>query len=300
MIFFSGILSGLTAACCFSLSYLFSKRFYEKSGKSSIHLLAISQIQMGTFALLIFPFVWPDTTLFFSIIIPLVGVTFFGMLGQVAFFFTLKHSHPSQVTPLLALKIVILAFASIFILQKNISLLQWIGILMSVGATFLVNFSGGSIPLKGLVGILVTCIGYALADVFVTMLLKQLTFMGVKNPVLLGTCLVYAASGILGLILVVFTWKDIQTFPAWKFALHFSMVFFTADVFLFTTFKLVGPVFGNILQSTRGIISIILAKIVTMKGMHYLEQDMTKSIVVRRFFAAGLFTIAIALYIIGK
>jgi drug/metabolite transporter (DMT)-like permease len=296
---FFGILSGLTSACGFSLSYLFSRLFYEKSGKSPLHLLAISHLQMGVFSLILFPFVWPDTSLSFSIIMPLAGVTFFAMLGQASFFFTLKHTNPSQVTPLLALKIVILAFASIFILQKNISSLQWIGICMCFGATFFLHFSGGPITLKGFVGILVTCIGYALADIFATMLIQQLASIGITTPVLLGTCLLYAVLGMFGITLSAFMWKDIQTFSVWKFALYFSMIFFLADIFLFTTFKLVGPVFGNILQSTRGILSIFLAKIVAMKGMHYLEQDMTKSIIVRRLLAASLFSIAIGLYVIG-
>ncbi len=298
MIFFSGILSGLAAACCFSLAYLFSKLFYEKSGKNPLHLLAISQLQMGIFALLVLPFVWSDVPLSSGIILPVVGVTFCAMLGHVSFFFTLKHFNPSQVIPLLALKIVILAFASIVFLQKNISWLQWVSIAMCFGATFLLHFSGGSIPLKGLVCVLVTCIGYALGDVFVTMLIKQLQLIGATNPVLLGTCLVYASLGMFGLILVAFMWKDIRTFSVWKVAFYFSTVFFVADVFLFTTFKLVGPVFGNILQSMRGILSIILAKIVAKKGMFYLEEDVGRAVMFRRLFAAFLFSVAIALYVI--
>ncbi|MCP4008640.1 MAG: EamA family transporter [Proteobacteria bacterium] len=300
MIFFSGILSGLAAACCFALAYLFSKLFYEKSGKNPLHLLAISQLQMGIVALLVLPFAWSsEVQLSLEIILPLAGVTLFGgILGQASFFLTLKYSNPSQVTPLLALKIVLLAFASIVFLRKNIALLQWISIGMCFGATFMLHFSGEPIPVKTLLGVLVTCIGYALGDVFVTMLIEHLEMIGVTNPALLGACFVYAALGMFGLILVALTWKDIRTFSVWKFAFYFSLVFFVADVFLFTTFKLVGPVFGNILQSVRGILSIILAKIVAKKGMFYLEEDIGSAVMFRRLFAAFLFSVAIALYVI--
>lgn len=298
MMFFSGILSGLAAACCFSLAYLFSRLFYEKSGKNPLHLLAISQLQMGILALLLFPFVWSDVPLSFGLILPLVGVAFFAMLGQISFFFTLQHAHPSQITPLLALKIVILAFASIVFLRKKISLLQWVSIGMCFGATFLLHFSGGSIPVKVLIGVLVTCIGYALGDVFVTMLIKHLDVIGSTNPALLGTCLVYATLGMFGIILAAFMWKDIQTFSVWKFAVYFSMVFFVADIFLFTTFKLVGPVFGNIVQSTRGVLSIIFAKIVAQKGLFYLEENVGRTVMFRRLLAAFLFSAAIAVYVI--
>lgn len=298
MILFSGILSGLAAACCFSLAYLCSRLFYEKSRKSSLHLLATSQLQMGIFALLLLPFVWSDVHFSFEILLPIMGTTFCAMLGHVSFFLTLKHTNPSQITPLLALKVVILAFASIVFLQKNIALLQWISIAMCFGATFLLHFSGKPIPLKSLIGVLATCMNYALGDIFATILIRHLDVIGATNPVLLGTCFIYAVLGMYGLILTAFMWKDIRTFPVWKFAFYFSAVFFVADVFLFTTFKLAGPVFGNILQSTRGILSIIFAKIVAKKGMFYLEEDVGRSVMFRRLLAAFLFSAAIALYVI--
>jgi drug/metabolite transporter (DMT)-like permease len=297
---FIGIFSGFAAATCFSLAYLLSRLFYAKSGTNPLLLLAISYIQMGFFALIMLPFVWSAIPFSFAIMLPLLGSMLCGMVGQLVFFFTLKYSNPSQVAPLLALKIFILAFASILILQKNISLLQWLSIVLCFVATFIINFSGGPIPLKILAGILLVCGLYALGDVLATMLIHQLVSLNAQNPALLSACLVYAVSGIFGLMLAMFVWRDLKRLDPWKFALYFSISFFSADLFLFTTFKLVGPVFGNIIQSVRGIISIFLAKLVSQRGISYLEHDMNRSVTIRRFLAASLFTLAITLYVLGE
>lgn len=300
MHFFFGILLGLTAATGFSFAYLGSRFFYEKAEKSPFLLLAVSQIQMGIFAAILLPFVWSPFPLSPATLFPLMGTVLFGMGGQLIFFFTLQHSTPSQVIPLLALKIFILAFVSILVLQKAISPLQWGGIVLCFTATFLSSFTGDSIPFTGFLGILATCTGYTMGDVFVTMLIRELTSLNAKHPVLLATCLIYGTAGIAGLFLGLPQRRTLKTVIPWKFALYFSIFFFLADFCLFTTFKLVGPIFGNIVQSTRGLFSILLAKLISRRGMTYLEPEMGRAVVIQRIVAASLFTLAIALYVLGE
>ncbi len=295
-----GMFFGLMAATCFSFAYLGSRLFYEKAGTKPLLLLALAFIQMGLFSCILLPAVWSPFPFSVELLLPLLGATLLGMGGQLTFFFTLKSSTPSQLAPLLALKIFILAFASIVFLQKEISALQWLSIFFCFAATFLINFSGKPIPLRGFIGILVTCCCYALGDVSVAMLIQQLDSLSAGHPALLAVCLVYGLSGIFGLILGGIMWRDLRRLSPWKSALYFSFSFFLADVCLFTTFKLVGPVFGNILQSTRGIISILLAKFIAQKGMHYLEHETNRNVLFRRLLAAGLFSLAIALYVLGE
>jgi drug/metabolite transporter (DMT)-like permease len=164
----------------------------------------------------------------------------------------------------------------------------------------LLNFSGGHLPVKGLLCVVITCCAYALADISVTLLIHRLEALGISHPALLAVCLTYGASGIVGAFLAIKAGHDLLLMRPWKFALCFSVPYFFADICLFTTFQLVGPVFANILLSTRGITSILLAKIVARKNLHYLEQPVTTTVTIRRLLAAGLFTIAIALYVIGK
>lgn len=298
--FLPGIFLGLAASCSFAVSFLGSRVFYEKSGQGPFQLLSFSYIQMGVFSLILLPFVWPNRLLSWDILPPLLGIVLFAMSGQLAFFLALKYAQSSQVTPLLALKMLILAFGSVLILHKPLSLLQWLSVALCFIATLILNFSGVRLPLKGLLCVLTTCFAFALADISVTLLIQRLEASDISNPALLAVCLTYGVSGIVGVLLALQTGHNLRLLYSWKSALYFSVPYFLADVCLFPTFQLVGPVFGNILLSTRGIFSILLAKIIARKNMHYLEQPTTTAVTIRRLLAAALFTIAIALYVIGK
>ena len=302
--FLPGILLGLTGASSFSVSFLGSRVFYEKSGRSPFQLLILSYMQMGILSLFLLPIVWPNNPLPWDILLwkilpPLSGIMIFAMSGQLAFFLALKYAQSSQVTPLLALKILIIAFGSVLILHKNLSLLQWFSVALCFTATLILNFSGVHLPLKGFLCVIITCFTYALGDLCVTILIQRLDALSIARPALLAVCLTYGTSGIIGIILAIQTGQNLFTIQLWKSALYFSIPYFLADNCLFVTFKLVGPVFANILLSTRGISSILLAKIVARKNMHYLEQPMTTAVTIRRLLAAGLFTVAIALYVMS-
>jgi hypothetical protein len=298
--FLPGILLGVSAACCFSVAYLGSRVFYEKSARGPLHLLAISYIQMGVFAACLLPFIWSKNPFSWAISLPLFGTVFFGMFGQLVFFLTLKYANPSQVTPLLALKILILAFGSVLLLHKHLSLLQWVSVVICFTAALVLNFSGKAIPSRALLGILVVCCVYALTDLSAVWLIQNLDRLGVAHSALVATCLTYVFSGLIGLLLGIRVGQDLRMTHLWTSALYFSIPFFLADICIFTTFRLVGPVFGNILLSTRGMISILLAKVIAQKNLLYLEQQVTTAVTIRRLLAASLFTLAIALYVIGQ
>lgn len=59
---------------------------------------------------------------------------------------------------------------------------------------------------------------------------------------------------------------------------------------------LIGAVFGNILQSTRGIMAVGLGAVLASMGWHELEQPVDRDTLVRRTLAAALMTLAIAIY----
>lgn len=298
--FLPGIFLGVSAACCFSMAYLGSRVFYEKSARGSWHLLAIAYIQMGGFAACILPLIWSPQLCSRTIALPLLGTVFFGMLGQLVFFLTLKYANPSQVTPLLALKILILAFGSVLLLHKSLSLLQWVSVVVCVTAALVLNFSGAAIPRRALSGVLVVCCAYALTDISATLLIQRIDALGIAHAALAATCVAYVVSGLIALLLSIRVRNDLHRPHLWTSALYFAIPYFLADICIFTTFRLVGPVFGNILLSTRGIFSILLAKVVAQRNLLYLEQNVPTAVTIRRLAAAALFTLAIALYVIGQ
>ena len=67
---------------------------------------------------------------------------------------------------------------------------------------------------------------------------------------------------------------------------------------LYCCFGLVGVVFGNILQSTRGVMSVAIGATLAQLGWHELEQRVDRVTLLRRLAAALLMTAAIALYVV--
>ena len=74
------------------------------------------------------------------------------------------------------------------------------------------------------------------------------------------------------------------------------MLWFTAILCLFGCFGSLGVIYGNIVQSTRGIISVVIAAFVAMAGLISLEQKVSTYVLVKRICAAVLMSAAIAIF----
>jgi glycosyltransferase involved in cell wall biosynthesis len=67
---------------------------------------------------------------------------------------------------------------------------------------------------------------------------------------------------------------------------------------LYICFGIVGVVFGNIVQSTRGLFAIVIGASLAHAGWHGLETQVDRRTLIRRLLAAALMTAAIAIYVI--
>ena len=86
----------------------------------------------------------------------------------------------------------------------------------------------------------------------------------------------------------------------WLHALPFAATWLLSMVFLYACFAFVGPVFGNILQSTRGIISIVLGAGLARLGLEHLEQKVSRPVLRQRIGAAILMCAAVWLFQTGR
>ncbi len=84
----------------------------------------------------------------------------------------------------------------------------------------------------------------------------------------------------------------------WRASLIYAVAWLGGMVALYTCFGLVGAVFGNILQSSRGILAIAMGAGLAHVGRHDLEMRVDRETFLRRIAAAALMTAAIALSII--
>ena len=312
-----GILFGLLAALLQSLSYLVSASFvrsYQDRPAPSWALLARSYIWMGAFSgiatawiLLAFPGRFPPLTSWawggaLSI--------FLGMAAQVILFFTLKAADASRVSPLLGIKILFLAFSGMIFDGDRFSAIQWGGIGLALAAAYLLSCSGGKLSLAGLIGVIGTSICFAAADTFIKV--QQDVFHAFATTLaanggiplsqfmtnLLVVFVDYSIGGILALAILPFTGRYPRRATTHD-SLLYAAVWLGAMILLFVSFDAIGLVHGNIVQSTRGLLSIVLGYAIARAGGVSLERRLSRSGQAGRFIAGLLMFLSIVLFTLG-
>jgi len=293
-----GIVLGLAMAATQSVSLLFVRLFVVRRHKGPVRLLILGHVLMGAIAAAALPFLWdPRAGQLGTFIGPLLGAAGFYLAGQTCLVFALNRTDPSRVSPLLALKIVVLALVTAAALGRTYSPLQWAGVALSVGAAFVLNAAGGRLPRACTVLVALTCAAYAMSDLNVKALMDALGAVGRLRASLLGTSMCYVLTGLAALAML--PWAGRGLWREMRYAAPFALTWLTAMVLLFACFSFVGVVFGNILQSTRGLISIVLGARIAAMGMNHIERRHPRRVLFRRLAAAAMMSLAIALWAAG-
>ena len=293
-----GIGCGLGAALFQSLSYLCIRLFNKRHDDNIIALLALSHILMGLVSIPLAIFLRPESMPGIRVYLwPLLGTSGFYLLGQFFLFAAIIHSEPSRVAPLLGLKVLILALISVVFLGQQFDMAKWIAVFLTTGAVLLLSSSGKRLEGRFILLGLLACVSYCLSDLCIKVLVDHFIFLGLLRGAVMATALSYIVCGICGMGVIALNMKH-STRDTWLYAVPFAASWFIAMIFLFSCFGLIGVVFGNILQSTRGIISIVLGFVIAHIGFEALEPKPTKRTVVLRMVAAVLMTAAVVLFLI--
>lgn len=293
---FIGIILGLCAATSNSVAYLFSRAFLQKHHQSHFHLLAVSHLMLGIVSIGLAAFLWPDNMPSIKDFgLPLLGTALFYLAAQACFFLALRKTEASRLSPMLGAKIIILAIISVLFLDASFTGLQWVAILFSFIAAVLLTGAGSRVPTLAIVLIAATCLGYCMSDINIANLIPNFEpEMGKIPASIFSTSLYFIVCGIVSLIMLICLKNTPKAM--WKDAIPFSILWYVAMLCLFGCFGTVGIIYGNILQSTRGIISVVLAAFVSMMGFHGLEQKVSRRVLAKRIFAAALMTTAVAIF----
>ncbi len=295
----TGILFGLGAAVFHSLCFL-STRVFVSEGRSAIRLLALGHIAMGLISLMVLPFIWPeDMPSLISLAGVLAQMVFAYMAGQCAIFIALRKSDASRVSPLLAIKIPVLAIIAIIFLNEPQSLLQWFGVATCVLAAYILSCTGGKLPWKSLVAIIFSAVCYAISDTNIFKCVKSMEeYLSKPHAIAFAMALTYVLCGIVGVALLPLSGKKpLKDLPR---AIPFAISWLLAMVCLFSCFSIVGTVYGGILQSMRGIFSILLGVLLSHMGIVHLETRNSRDVVLKRLAATVLTCAAIGIYAYGK
>lgn len=297
---FTGVILGSAAALCQSASYLCLRIFSWKHGRGSLELLAYSHVIMGILALALLPMVWPDFWPPVACFIgPLIGGVAFYFFGQIGLMRALRHADASWVSPLLGIKIIILAFITAGFMHQHLGFLQWTAAGATVVATFALGQSRGRFSLQAFGWVVFACAGYSISDLCIKALADAFVQeLGLLRGSIMSASLSYALAGLAGSALALM--RPRSPFRVWLGAAPFAVAWFGAMLFLFGCFAMIGVVYGNIVQSTRGVISVALGAAVAAAGFVHLEERMSRKLLARRLIAAAIMALAIAMFHLGS
>lgn len=307
-----GITAGLFSGACMSFSYLLSRHHAlaqpaEERPAAALGLLLRAHVVMGAAAvagvLVLQPLALPPLARFIG---PLVAAAGFYLLGNSVLFGLLRTLEASRLTPFLGLKVFILAIIVAIVLREPLSATQWLAVALSVAATALLQGTAGGLPRAALGRVLVVCLCFALSDLFIVRLIDALDAAGQGSSgrlvaAVVGMLLTYVACGLSCGPIVLAGWcapAAGRAGQAWRMAAAYACAWLLAMAALYACFALVGAVFGNVVQSTRGIMSVVIGATLAHFGWHELEQQVDRATLVRRIGAASLMTAAIAVYVL--
>ena len=299
----AGLAAGFAAAFLQSCSYVASSRYVRESGRAAWTLLPPSFLLMGLAALPLLAAVRPAACApvpWRPALVAAALSTLFCLAANAAMFFLLKHADSSRASPLLALKVPMLAAFWTFGLGRPCSAAQWFGVALVVAAAALLAGAGRRLTRAAWGWLLATCAGYCVADWYIVRTFEAVepAFPGVLSRSLFALALIYAVTGAASAALM----PAVPRFRAadWRrHALPYAALWFSAMVVLYVCFAACGLVLGNIVQSTRGLISVGLGWMVARAGRTDLEERVGAAILARRVFAALLLVAAVALYAAG-
>jgi drug/metabolite transporter (DMT)-like permease len=198
-----GVLLGLAAATAQSVSYILSRLYVIRRAGAFSHLLVLGHIIMGAMSVVALPFLpLGDLPPVKSFLWPLIGAAVFYLLGQAGMFIVLRHQEASRISPLLGLKIAILACITVLFLDKTgegLSRWQWAAVALSVAAALVLKTSGKRMSWTTMVGIVLTCVAYSLSDIHIRLLTDALqasgSGLGAVQAVLTGVALATCSAG---------------------------------------------------------------------------------------------------------
>jgi drug/metabolite transporter (DMT)-like permease len=291
-----GVILGILAASSQSFSYLCSRVYLDMRG-DPLSLFVLSHLLIGVFSILGLPFLWPsdipELRVYFW---PLTHCTLFYLAGQYCLFSALKNAEASMISPLLGLKVLFLAILSALILGTRFTALQWLSIMLCICAAFTLNKVGGGVSWKSILWTIGACLGYSFSDLNIKELVDCFPELDIFHRSLFTASMSYALCGLICAFICIVRRISLKNIGK---AAPFSIFWFGAIIFLFSCFAIIGPVFGNIVQSCRGIISIFLGAVAAYAGLVNIESKTSRSVLLQRIAAAVLMTVAIALFYLG-
>ncbi len=292
----TGIILGLMAALLQSITYVFNATFSARYQVSAVTQFVLTHLIVGGLSLLVLPWVWVPQILQPQLyILPLLAAMLTFLAGQIALYRAIQLSVASRVSPLLGIKVLVLALVGVLWLHEQYQVEQWLGVLLCVTGAVWLSLSGGTVDRSALLWVVITCVGYGLSDLFILELIQRFDTVSPLHAAGVSVSLCYLMVGLICLV----WWPRIRNRELLLACFPGALSWFLAVACLFGCFAFIGVVFGGIVQSSRGVISIILGLALAWWGFRFAEPMPIRRVFVQRFSAASLMLVAITMFTLG-
>lgn len=288
----TGIICGLLTAFLQPVAYLLSRQFFVRGGRA-LELTIYSQLIMGVISAVLLLCCWPILSFDSALASRTAWSVGTILIAQVCYFLAIRVVEASRLSSMLGLKIIFLVLLNMLLFGEQLRLLHWLAVGMCAIAGLIMNQSGLKISLKALAAIICCCFFLAASDIADYRLVIAIP---VENPVyrgILATGFCYAGLGLIslpGLFFLRYDWRKCRS------AIPYSCVWMAAMVVFYLSIGLLGTVFTSIIQSSRGLISVILGALVAWLGYAGMESRASKAIWLSRLAAALLIMAAVAIF----
>ena len=303
-----GIAAGIGSAILQSCSYVASAAYLKRRAKP-FEMLMYSQGFQFFFALALLVWLSPwkmlgDSAILRANALWLVIFT----IAQFSMFAAQRFVEPSKIATWLGLKIVVLALLAVFwpIGDGSLGPVHWIAIGITVAAAWLLNASGG---LKtGWKGGLFLASQIIVASFCDRQQVHIMQLFQTHGSTMFQSALLTLSLGYFSFGIAAIGWsawniaRSKASRGAFKdavWALPFALFWFTAMICIYFCYGELGPVFGNVVQSTRAVIAVGIGYLAFKLLPVKVEATASLSMWLRRLAAAILMTLGIILYNIG-
>lgn len=285
-----GCCAGLLAA----FSYLASRHYSSSTSSGPRQLMVLSNVIMAGFSLLLLPFFYQPPVDIFRLTWSLLLVVGAYYGGMTLLFGLLKQVSSSSVTPLLGLKVVVLALIH-QCSESWLSLEQWVAVALMVCSSFLLKSDRGGLSYGQMLWALACCCCYALSDFGIRCLMPALSLEPSFESSVMAVCLSYIGAGAFGLISGWhLAWG--ASGKLWSKASGFAIFWYAHMCCLYIAIATIGLVYSSILQSTRSIWAVALGVLLVHFGFDRIETSVSRSMRLKQAVVAVLMVYSVALY----
>ena len=261
-----GLALGFFGACSQAANYAFTKDCVEKYHLQGIRQLIAVHILM--FAMVIIPFFVFEYWRFFSLqtVIYCLCIIIPYLLAQYLMIRALTIADSSIISPLLTIKVPILALISVLCFEQTFSHLQLLCVTVIICLGFYFSSLSGQIKLGPLCLIALACTCFSTSDIAMTLFMKTLPAARF-HQISAGIAYEYFACAVFALPLMFYKPLNIHTKEVWQ-TKWIGLAWMLSMIGIVGCFNLAGVVEGNIIQTLRSVIGVIIAYLFYRQYIH--------------------------------